>query len=621
MSRYLQPMPRAGARCARQWLIVTLFPVLIGLPAAAWAQQPDSQAGAETTLQATSVAPLDAEVTDAIEAKLTRMRDLSDAIKGLDRRLQSAKELQRKILEARITRYWNELITLAHGLAREILALAESGQDVSAYKATVIKVLTAAPAALFREIDRASASIALPGDDQSPAEQSAVDAYSRIAVERVTALYRAMLDNIELARSFGIDADPVEAELNARLEESAAGASAFLDLSTAKASAARAQLASLPTDADIAAQLAVADNRVALLADVLKDMTALMSRQELNTSIYDAQLIATTGEITTDILDVSVLTGLLQGWLGSLGDWFTENAGGLIFSVLIFVTILLVSFKLAQLAQRLINRALSSSRVQMSQLLHRMIVSTTRSLIIAVGVLVALSQLGISLGPLLAGLGIAGFVIGFALQDTLSNFASGLMILFYRPFDVGDVVQVGADVYGTVSHMSLVNTTVLTFDNQTLVVPNNSIWQNVIKNVTAQHTRRVDLMFGIGYSDDIPKAEKILTEIIEGHTAVLKDPEPVVRLHELGDSSVNFVVRPWVKTDDYWPVYWDITRAVKMRFDEEDVSIPFPQRDVHLFTKTPVLAATTEPAGPVRDTTAGHRREYDSTNEGPSEDD
>jgi len=117
------------------------------------------------------------------------------------------------------------------------------------------------------------------------------------------------------------------------------------------------------------------------------------------------------------------------------------------------------------------------------------------------------------------------------------------------------------------------------------VVPNGKIWGDVIKNVTAQKERRVDLVFGISYSDDIPKAEAVLESILKEHELVLDDPAPVVRLHELGESSVNFVVRPWVKTDDYWQVYWDVTREVKMRFDREDISIPFPQRDIHLHRK------------------------------------
>lgn len=198
-----------------------------------------------------------------------------------------------------------------------------------------------------------------------------------------------------------------------------------------------------------------------------------------------------------------------------------------------------------------------------------------------VGILVALSQVGVSLGPALAGLGVAGFIVGFALQDTLGNFAAGGMILFYRPYDVDDFVEV-AGAIGLVKKMSLVSTTINTFDNQTLIIPNSKIWGDVIKNVTAQRTRRVDLEFGISYSDDIEKTERILREVLESHEKVLKEPAPNIRLHNLGDSSVNFIVRPWTKTPDYWEVYWDITREVKMRFDREGISIPFPQRDVHI---------------------------------------
>lgn len=130
--------------------------------------------------------------------------------------------------------------------------------------------------------------------------------------------------------------------------------------------------------------------------------------------------------------------------------------------------------------------------------------------------------------------------------------------------------------------MSLVNTTFMTLDNQKLVVPNNQIWGSVITNVTAQTTRRIDMVFGISYQDDIEKAERILCEILEAHPDILADPEPRVRVHELGESSVNFIVRPWVKTGDYWETYWQLTKTVKLRFDEEGISIPFPQRDVHV---------------------------------------
>jgi small conductance mechanosensitive channel len=233
-----------------------------------------------------------------------------------------------------------------------------------------------------------------------------------------------------------------------------------------------------------------------------------------------------------------------------------------------------------------VARGIASSKLSFSKLLEDFFVTVASKAVLFLGILIALSQLGIQLGPLLAGLGVAGFIIGFALQDTLSNFASGMMILIYRPFDVGDLIEAGG-VMGKVSEMSLVSTSVLTVDNQKLVVPNNKIWGDVIRNVTAQNSRRIDMTFGIGYSDDIAHAERVLNEIVQSEERVLDDPEPVIRLHNLGESSVDFIVRPWVRTTDYWEVYWDITRKVKERFDAEGISIPFPQRDVHIFQQAP----------------------------------
>ena len=185
------------------------------------------------------------------------------------------------------------------------------------------------------------------------------------------------------------------------------------------------------------------------------------------------------------------------------------------------------------------------------------------------------------MGPMLAAIGAMGLVIGLALQGTLSNFASGLLMMIYRPFDVGDVVK-AAGTLGKVEGMTLVTTTIKTLDNQRLSIPNNMIWGDVIINVTAEETRRVDMVFGIGYGDDVRKAKEVLMGILQAHASVLEDPEPIVQVSELADSSVNFVVRPWVKTEDYWTVLWDVTQTVKERFDAEGISIPFPQRDIHI---------------------------------------
>ena len=309
-----------------------------------------------------------------------------------------------------------------------------------------------------------------------------------------------------------------------------------------------------------------------------------MEARGLATAEHRGLLIETTGEITTDILSQEVALGLVERWGTDAKRWLVARAPKLAFSAVLAVALLLGAHLVGRLLQRVANRALQSARVPVSQLFQSFVLTMTYRIALGLGALVVLSQLGVAIGPLLAGLGFASFIVGFALQDTLSNFAAGMLILAYRPFDVGDEITAGG-VSGKVEQMTLVTTTILTDDHQRLIVPNSKIWGDVITNLTAESTRRVDLTFGIGYSDDVEHAEKVLHDIVGNHEKVLKDPAPVIKLHSLGESSVNFIVRPWAQTVDYWDVYWDITREVKRRFDAEGISIPFPQRDVHLIQR------------------------------------
>ena len=258
-----------------------------------------------------------------------------------------------------------------------------------------------------------------------------------------------------------------------------------------------------------------------------------------------------------------------------------EVVAGIIAKLAIFLAILLVAKILAGVASSLVRGALNRSKLNATNLLKDFAAGTAGKVVFFLGFLIALTALGINIGPFLAAFGVLGFVIGFALQDTLGNFAAGVMILLYKPYDVGDVVTAGG-VTGKVTDMNLVSTLFKTPDNQNIIVPNGQIWGGTITNITANDTRRVDLTAGIGYDDDIEKAEQVLMDIVTSHPLVLKDPAPVIKLNELADSSVNFVVRPWSKTSDYWDVYFDLTREIKLRFDKESISIPYPQTDVHL---------------------------------------
>ena len=204
-------------------------------------------------------------------------------------------------------------------------------------------------------------------------------------------------------------------------------------------------------------------------------------------------------------------------------------------------------------------------------------------------VIAALSHLGIDTTSLVALLGAAGLAIGLSLQSSLGNFAAGVMLIIFKPFKKGDFVDAGGAM-GTVDNISIFTTIMTTPDNKEIIIPNGSIIGGNITNFSARPTRRVDMVFGISYGDDIRKAKAILEEIISADARVLPEPAPVITVGELADSSVNFLVRPWVKASDYWGVMWDTTEAVKLRFDAEGISIPFPQMDVHMHS-TPAESA------------------------------
>lgn len=202
--------------------------------------------------------------------------------------------------------------------------------------------------------------------------------------------------------------------------------------------------------------------------------------------------------------------------------------------------------------------------------------------IMAFAAIAALSRLGVETTSFIAVLGAAGLAIGLAFQGSLANFAAGFLMILFRPFKVGDFIK-GAGVEGVVKEIQVFTTTVITMDNKKVIIPNSKITGDSIFNYTSEKTRRVDLVVGVSYSDDLDKVKQVLSNEVTSFPGVLADPAPKIAVSEMADSSVNFVVRPWVNTADYWNVYFGLTEAIKKRLDKEGISIPFPQRDVHMY--------------------------------------
>lgn len=244
------------------------------------------------------------------------------------------------------------------------------------------------------------------------------------------------------------------------------------------------------------------------------------------------------------------------------------------------IALLIVGRMVAGLLRKLTRRSMKKAEVDAT--LMPFMSSMVYYLAMAVVLIAVLGLFGIQTTSLIAILGAAGLAIGLALQGTLSHFASGIMLLIFRPFRVGDVVEVGGTI-GKVEEIGIFTTTLKSPDNIKITVPNSQIYGSTIKNMNGYETRRVDMVMGVSYDDDLALAMETMMRVIQEDTRVLAEPEPQIAVAELGDSSVNFVVRPWCKAEDYFGVKFDLTRRFKEELEAAGCSIPFPQRDVHLF--------------------------------------
>jgi small conductance mechanosensitive channel len=248
--------------------------------------------------------------------------------------------------------------------------------------------------------------------------------------------------------------------------------------------------------------------------------------------------------------------------------------------IAVAVLILIIGMWLSRKISKIIAKVIKKQNVDLA--LVGFLQNIVYFALLTIVIIAAAGQLGINITAFMAILGAAGLAVGLALKDSLSNLASGVMLAIFRPFSAGDFVTAGGAT-GKVEKITIFNTILNTADNQRVIVPNSNITSAVITNVTANTVRRVDLVIGISYDDDISKAKTILDEILKADERILEDPPMTIAVSELADSSVNIIVRPWVKTEDYWVVYFDLTEKIKTTFDSQGITIPYPQSDVHLY--------------------------------------
>jgi len=263
-------------------------------------------------------------------------------------------------------------------------------------------------------------------------------------------------------------------------------------------------------------------------------------------------------------------------WLQTSGVEFATN-------VLVALVVFFVGRMLASWVVGLSRKAMQ--RADVDKTLETFLSNLLRMVLLVLVIITAIGMLGVQTTSFIAIFGAAGLAIGLALQGSLSNFAAGVLIVLFRPYRVGDWIE-GAGISGSVEQVQILTTVLKTGDNKKVIVPNSQIMDSIITNYSANDTRRVDMVVGVGYDDDLDKVKKTLQEVVAADERVLVEPAVTIAVSELADSSVNFVVRPWVSTADYWGVKFDLTEAIKKRFDQEGISIPFPQRDVHIYNES-----------------------------------
>ena len=542
----------------------------------------------KTSQKAQSLKELSAEeVGEEASKLLKRINQSITTLKNYEKRKAKASPEDSLVLQLQISSLQQRTMDNVQKLADTLLEREKTGPQVKLRKQVEYIYKSILPRAWIH-INGLRSQI-----DEVRARRQAEGAGDLLLIEnqiakltnRLDTTYEISFNHIEKMKQLKMDVKKAESEFAGLLADRIEELSGRMELALERIDYYESRRKETPDDANIVTLLIAANKSLETNTGSMKVVLGLMESLKIDVADYRARLVEKTSKIDIGALDTGVATSLASRAFGRVTDWLIESGPGMLFKLLVFAAIIFLFRFAKRIVHAALEKTLDASKIDLSELARRMLITTVSNLVMIIGILLALAQLGISLGPLLAGLGIAGFVVGFALQETLGNFAAGVMILIYRPYDVGDLIDVGG-VFGKVDKMSLVSTSILTVDNQSIVIPNNKIWGDVIKNVTAQNIRRVDMVFGIGYEDDIPKAESILEDILKSHDKVLEDPEPVVRLHTLNDSSVDFIVRPWAKADDYWDVYWDITRTVKLRFDEEGVSIPFPQRDLHIYNES-----------------------------------
>jgi small conductance mechanosensitive channel len=579
-----------GSRTFR-WLLPVL--PLVFLPAALVSQEPDAGETSDSAEVVVDSLAADTVAVDTVQvrieqavADLERMDLLVDSIISLDDRTREGTDEERQIANVIGNQLVEEINDIEDDLLTLIPLLEAAGEPVDSIKGAFGEFLYRVAGLYEEAIERHVDAVDDLRDLRAQTPPDSLDLLELSIVEEkatLDTLIVGQMRTLEEADSLGFDTSEHWEVVDRHLKNWAESQVGRLQIALVT----RNRLDSQIKDAENAGaepseitalrtQRQAADRRVQGIIATLTSTADLLQRRGYPTAAYRQIIIRTTRDVTADILNPEVFLGLAKDIGLGVWTWIKDNGPNLLVRLLIiigFIVLFRIAFRFLWWFLRLI-RVVRFSNL-MTDLIGRMI----RPVATIIGLVTGLWLVGANPTTVLAGLGVAGVIVGLALQDSMSNLAAGLFILATRPFDVEDIVEAGG-VIGTVKQMGLSNTKILTFDRRQLFVPNRQIWANVIENRSSEPIRRVEVTAKISYQEDLDWSLRVLRDLVDENDKVLKDPEPAVFVEKLADSWIEIAVWPWVKSEDWLDMIRGLTRLIKLRLEEEGIAVPFPRTEL-----------------------------------------
>ncbi|MDN3652957.1 mechanosensitive ion channel [Thalassotalea ponticola] len=538
--------------------------------------------------QASNADAQDANVEQKLQQTLTEIADYQELIEQIETERDDTLGYQKRALakqrQSTLTRYRNLLLQYLD----EVYANKDQ-PFIKSYRQSARELVEKALVDIYADIDSSDKSVRELEEKIATARQSIFTVNAGPAKDRVEQmnwrlnlarryqeeLYYALVYLTKKSAFLDVDNQRPLLLAKERVRKQADTLAGLIGLNEDKLMKLQKQKAVVRTESEtgkkLISQTALLNLEIQEYANRLQQQVTLLEDLDLSAALYKKTVIQARNTLSEEVLDGQVLAHLVTEWWINFKTWLRRQAPSIIGSAITFIGIFVIAGLLAKLVRYIVSASLKRSRPNMSELARKFLIVSSGRLILLLGLLYALAQLGLQIGPLLAGLGIMGFVIGFALQETLANFASGLMILIYRPYDVGDKIRV-AGLEGRVREMTLVTTTIFTSANHHLTVPNNTIWKDIIHNVTSEPHVRLDLFFTAPYACDSKAILAAISEELDKSEVVEQDRDKHARVYELGESEVKYIARFWVRSSEIDEAKWSISEAVKQRFDQLGIS-------------------------------------------------